>query len=198
MKTAELFDELLALTVSYPKTIVLLLLGRSGHFAGPASAGRCPPGAFVLLTFATIYVLGHLTPQGEAAVKLPDWLKTELALATAFAGVAVLVNVQSLILRKVVPDLRSPGALQVEAFVYPYCITLLTTAAMFFTLPMHWIPMYGLPIHGLYIWTLYTVLRGSTSLARGRACLVALLAYGSFLAIAVVVYWPFYRLHSEV
>jgi hypothetical protein len=181
MKAAELFDELLDLSVSYPRTLACLFLGRSAHFH-QAAENRCPPGAFAVITFALLYLAAHTVPaaQGRDLIPLPEWLKPDLALAFLFAAIGVLVNTQLTLLRRAFTDFRPVSKDAVLA--YPYCATLLLFAAVRYQSQI-WIVLL---VHAFYVWSLFTVLRAMGVVSLPRALLGALVAYAGFLALAAI------------
>lgn len=186
MKAAELFDEILKISVSYPRTLMLLILGRATHFAESSGSSRCPAGAFVFLTFTAIYVIVHAFPPG-IVFKLPEWMTKELGLALVFAVVGVLVNIQAYFLRLFMVEFRSPAVFEIERLAYPYSVAVFVTTIIFLT-PFLQRMLYtaALP-QVLYAWMVLTVIRGTGLLSCARAILAATISCGVALALAILI-----------
>lgn len=198
MKIAELFDELLELSVAYPRTLVLLLFAPQRLFAEATKFSRCSPGAFVAITFIGMYFLTHVIDSPLAKeTKLPDWLKPEYALALVFAGVAVLSNIQAAALSKFFPELRPWTTKKTGVLSYAYSVCIVSYGA-FVLIHDNWRFAYAPGFSNLlYLWLLYAISRFSYKLPLLRAVFAAVVAYFCFAFLAIAIALPkFFQLLS--
>lgn len=184
MRTSEMFDEILELTVLYPRTLLLLLFGQSAHFNKTEKPDRCPPGAFALLTFAGIYLVIQSVPNLTKLFPIPGWISREFALALAFAAVGIIVNIQSTAINKCINGIQDTERFLRTMLVYPYCSMLFVYITIMISKSDSLILMLIPPI--IYIWFLYTVLHGAMNLSHKRALASALVAFVSLIIFSAI------------